>query len=118
MIGSGALHHPHDARLQLEMHDEAVVGRRRACEVRERRGDGVEFAECHPDLVDHLRAVRAEPTAALRRVGPPGRQSCVGIGEDRNVQREQRETGVAQRTVVHRACEKRLAGVEAELRAE
>ena len=55
----------------LEVHDEAVVGGARArADVRERGAHARELAERHAELVDHLRAVRAEPAAAARARRP------------------------------------------------
>ena len=75
-VGGGALHHARAARSSLEVHDERVVGGARAR--RRRRGSARaharELAERHAELVDHLRAVRAEPAAAARVVGPPRRE--------------------------------------------
>ena len=70
-VGGGALHHARAARAGLEVHDECVVGGARARgDVGERGAHARELAERHAELIDHLRAVRAEPAAAARTRRP------------------------------------------------
>ena len=81
--------------------------------------DGVELAQSRADLVDHVRSLRTQPTPALARVAPP-----VGYLRGRHRRAAGCATGTS-RDAGHRsrrrarpACEQRLPGREAELRAQ
>ena len=117
-IGRGALHDARATRSCLEVHDESIVGVRGArAERSQRQAHTRDLAERHPQLVDHLGAVSAEPTAAGARVGPPGRDLGIGSGEHRNLQHDGGEPRLADRARADRAGERRLAGIPPELRA-
>ena len=70
------------------------------------------------DLVDHVRGLRAQPTAALRRVAPPRRDFARGVGEHRDVQQERRELGRADLAPGDDSRRRCLARRPAELGAE
>ena len=119
VVGRGALHQHGRTRSHSQVRDEPVVGRRGSVrEVHEQGAAGVDLAERHADLVDHLRSVRVQPAAALRGVGPPFGQLRRRIGEHRDVQHEHREARLTDRTFPDGAGEQGLARVEAELGAE
>ena len=118
-IGRGALHQTGHARLHREVHDETVVGRHGSRrKVDDARVHRRELAERHPDLIDHLRSVRGQPTAALVGIRPPFGNFGVGCGEHRHVQHDQREARLADRAALHDATQQGLAGVVPELGAD
>ena len=80
-----------------EVHREAVfdvpVGR--AADLGERRAHADDAAQHLVDLVDHVRALRAQPAAALRGVAPPRRDLAGRVGQHREVHQEGRELRLA-----------------------
>jgi hypothetical protein len=78
----------------------------------------VELAERHAQLVDDLRAVRAQPPAAGRGVSPPPRDLGGGLGEHRDVHEHQGQSRFAHRAARHRPRQRGLTRVPAELGAE
>ena len=101
------------------MHRERIVGRA-SCrsDVPERRTHPGELAEGHAQLVDHLRAVRAEPAAARGVVRPPRGDFRGRVGEHRHDHHDGGEAGLADRTRPDRPRQRRLSGVPAELGSE
>ena len=118
-VGGRALQDSRATGAGLEVHEERVVGGARAgCESGKHGAHACEFAERDAHLVDHLRAVRAEPAAALGRVGPPLGHVGTRIGEDGDVEEDGCETRVADRSGPDRPRQRRLTGVPPELGAE
>jgi hypothetical protein len=87
-------------------------------DVRQARGHGHELADRGADLIDHVRGVRAEPTAPLRGIAPPRRHLRIGVGEERDMEQERREARLADRAGADRPGEQRLPRSEPELGAE
>ena len=119
-VARDALHEPDASAAQPEVHEVRVLrAPGMVADVRQARGHGRELADRRSDLIDDVRRVRAEPSAALRGVAPPAAEPrrrdrrAAGCGAGRS-------PGAARRSrrAHDRPGEQRLARGETELGAE